>query len=655
MRTLFTLLLCAAGLTVCRAQTDFSKFKYGDVTAEDLAMTVAPGDSAAEAYVLYDLLQTTMEWSPKNMPILVETRHRQVKLLKPSSFERADFEIVYYKSRQHVTNIRAQIHLPDGEVIKIRKGDIIREKLDDERNSVKFTFPQVTEGAVLEYSWKTEDEGITVPSRYYFQEDIPVRWAEYQSVIPKYYRYASLGNAANFTVNETETVMKPFAGRSILHKSIRWAMADLPAYDVQPYVNNLSDYLPRVRFQLASVSYPNQPVQRVFSDWSQTTKKLMTYSEFGLAYRNKSNCRKTWKIVEPKLASLSSETEKAAYLYNFVAGRIKWDGNYSWMSERKPDAVFEAAEGNSGEMSMLLLALLNRANIAADPVLVPLRDRGAPIELYPIVTQFDHLMILATVDGKEIFLDPNDIDRPPGLPRYNALNGRAFVASDKAPQWVSVIPPRAEQIVVADIVLDEEGMGEVAIKSRLNSYYAFTGRNRMDNREDDTELPIAALTAKMFPELEVTEHEVKDADNVSGPLSLNLKMKVPMGQAIDDYLYFQPILTPVLEKALADVEQRIYPVDFGYPWNERYISTITLPEGYELEEMPESVRIMSEDGSMKCTLTTADKGNGVVSVNLTVGVGRTIYQPKEYTVLQQMFRQIIDAQETTIVLKKAKK
>ncbi len=628
--------------------------KFGKISMEDRRLTEAPGDSTADAYVLYDLLDMQIKQDPDGAPILHEFRHRRVKLFRESAFDRADVELAYYRESEKISQLKAFIHLPEGGVVKLSGKDFIRERYDDDRDIWRFTFPNVSEGAVIEYIYLKTDKGITVPNRYYFQEDIPVRWAEYNASIPYYFNYVSLGNASQYTINNVSTANRLYGNEKIRHSTIRWAYKDLPAYKKQPYVNNFGDYIPQARLQLQTVQYPGRPTYKVFSDWKETTDKIDEWASFGKAYRNKGNSNKVWKVVEPLLAEASTETDKAKLLYNFVAGKISWDGSYSWTSERTPNKVYDAAKGSSGEISMMLLALLRQAGIEAQPILVPLRNYGTPLEIYPLITQFDHLMVLATVDGKDIMLDPNDLNRPPGLPRVKALNHRVFVANPDNPHWITVDVPKASQTIMANVTLDEEGMAEVDIQSRMSSYYAFNGRNRMQEMEEDAELPIVENMMESFPEAEVVSHVVKEEKVKSGPLSMDFKLKVPMGQAMDDYLYVQPILSPVLNNELADAEYRLYPVDFAYPWMERYITTITIPEGYAVEELPESIRLRSEDGTMSCTFAATAKADNTISINFTVSIDRTVYEAAEYGTLRTMFKRIIELQESTIVLKRAK-
>ncbi|MFK8163594.1 MAG: DUF3857 domain-containing protein [Lewinella sp.] len=653
--TIFLPLMLCCFLTSLSAQ-DPIEIKFGKITPDDRGLMVAPGkDSTAEAYVLHKSLEVELVQDNQGRPILKEYYQRRVKLLTEAGFDEADIELVYSREYESLYQLKAMIHFPDGESRKLERKEFIRERYDDARDIVKFTFPGVREGAIIEYSYVKNDKYVVVPTRYFFQENIPVRYSEYRSTIPFMFNYVSLAAGTDeYYINRTNVVNESYGGENVRQTELIWAFTDLAAYDEQPYVNNFSDYIPQVRMQLQSVNYPGQASQEIFSNWEKTTKELDDFASFGRAYRVKSNSNKVWKQVEPLLAGFTTEQEKAQVLYEFVAGRIGWNGRYSWTSENTPNKVYDAASGSSGEASILLLALLRQAKIESQPLLVSLRNGGAPIEIYPLVTQFDHAMILATLDGKKVVLDPGSIHRRMGLPRVSALNHRAFVANPENPHWVDVGVPKASRTIMANMVINDDGVAEVDVKSRLNSYYGFSGRQQIEEMESDNELPLVDDIVEFFPEAVVVSHEVPENDKVSGPLSLNLKLEVPVGQAIDDYLYIQPVLCPVLDKGLADVDQRLYPVDFGYPWQERYISNITLPDGYVLEELPESQRVSSEDGTIVCTFAIEDKGNKTVALNFTVSINKTVYQANEYLALRKIFKMIIDFQESTLVLKRAK-
>ncbi|NJC25033.1 DUF3857 domain-containing protein [Neolewinella antarctica] len=658
-----SLLLCAGLFLLC-PQALFAQSRepleveFGRLAPGEMELLPTGRDSAADAYFLFD--REEVEFQRGESLQMIRRVHRRTKLIRESSFDRADVELIYWSEHQDIKQVEAAVHPPGGGVIVLKNADIIEEKLDDDRRVVKFTFPQVAEGAIIEYRYQLTDKYVTVPPAFYFQSDIPIRYTEYTSIIPDFLQYVNLGNATNFTVKKEKdrdgASINASAYRNIrqrLHETTQ-AYYDVPAYQHQPYVNNFKDFVPHIRYQLQIYRFPDGRIEKVFSDWPETASDMHDWPTFGKAYRSKSLSNAVWKEAAMKVAGLTTEREKAEALYDFVTAKVAWDGDYDYTCDNTPNKVFAAGSGDSGELSLTLLALLNRADIEAQPALVALRGNGSPIQVYPIMSQFQHVIIVAQLDGVETFIDPNDGFRPVGLPRAVALNHHAMVIEKGNPHWVDLTVPPATQTVVANMIIGDDGLADVDITSRLESYFAYEGRAAIEGLEEEDEFPVASEIINRFSEAAVVNRSLRDEDKKNGALNFTLKMSVPIGESLNDYLYLQPVLMTMLDGELKDTDRRLYPVDFAYPWLKRYVSNITIPEGYAVEELPVSTRITSEDESISCLFTTADDGAGHVSVNMTVKMLRTLFQPDEYEVLREMFVKIIEMQETTIVLKKAK-
>lgn len=650
-------------LSVLLTAQDYSDTRFGKLS-EGEQTALPPGkDSTASAYVLYDRLDLKFAYISGKGPTTVEEFHTRIKLLTAASFERANITLRYNRTYEDISALNAVIHLPDGERIKLANRDFVKER-DGDYYTVKFTFPQVTEGAVIEYTYSRRSESILIPSRFAFQRDIPVRWAEYTAMIPEYYRYVSLGNSGRYVVDEVKTTRRPWgpvfrkapmAHEHVAHNDIRWAMRDVPAFERQPYTNNAVDYLPRVRLQLQSVNYPGELVQPVFSDWQNTVDNLHERSDFGRAYTSRSNSKALRKTAAQHLGQAGGPKEKIDAAYAYVCQNIRWNGQTSIFGTESPDKVLEAGEGNSADLNLALLSILDEAGIPAYPLLVSLRDRGTPIEIYPILTQFDHLLVYTEVDGQPYLLDANGPGRPPGLPREAALNHRGWVADPAGPRWVDVAVPHAQQIVMANIEVREDGMPQVNVRGRLSSYFALEGRRDLSQMESPLGAPIARQVAEVFPDARVLSHDVTQGDDTwGGPLALELDMEVPISHRAEDYIYLQPVLLPLLDDELDDVEARLFPIDFSYPRQLQYIARVTVPEGYAVEEMPASIRLTNDDGSMTASYLAEDLGTGVLSIVFRVNMDRTVYPAESYPALRQMYRRIIDLQEAPIVFRRAK-
>ncbi|WP_116124640.1 DUF3857 domain-containing protein [Lewinella sp. IMCC34183] len=642
---------------------DYSDVRFGKLSDSDLAALPPAPDSAASAYVLYDHLDLKFDYLSGQGPVLQEYVHTRVKLLTPASFDRANVTLRYNPSYQDISGIKAVIHLPDGERIKLSGRAIVRER-DGDYRTIKFAFPQVTAGAVIEYTYKRRSDNILIPTPYAFQRDVPVRWAEYSALIPDYYRYVSLGTSGEYAIDEVKQsrmrwgpvfAKAPTAHESVSHNDIRWAMRDVAAFERQPYTNNATDYLPRVRLQLQSVNYPGEIVEPIFHNWEETVKELHQRRDFGGAYTNRSNYNQLWKAAEPVIMAEPDYKSRIDAAYTFVCRNLRWNGSTSIFGSESPNKVFTAGEGNSADLNLALLALLKEAGIPARPLLVSLRDGGTPIEVYPILTQFDHLLVYTELDGKPYLLDANGPGRAAGLPRLEALNHRGWVADPYAPRWVDVEVPRARQVVMANINFNAEGEPLVDLQSRLNSYFALQGRYALARTETPLDWPVVQDIAATFPATRVIAELGHEGENdTAGPLSLHVKLRVPASVVADEYIYLQPVILPVLDDELDDVEQRLYPVDFPYPWQLHYVANVQAPEGYAVDELPESIRLVSEDRGMTATYTAVERASGTVSITLQVQLDRTVYPATAYPTLRHMYRRIIEMQEANIVYRRAK-
>ncbi|MEO0790074.1 MAG: DUF3857 domain-containing protein, partial [Bacteroidota bacterium] len=138
------LCLCAA-----LSAQELPEIEFGNIPQEDIAMMSFEADTSAEAYVLYDGIRHSI-YDDGSAYKLSSYYHRRVKLLKPESFDRADVVINYTRREEEVRDLEAMIILPTGEKIKLRNRDFNRDDLSDDRITIRFSFPQVTEGAILE-------------------------------------------------------------------------------------------------------------------------------------------------------------------------------------------------------------------------------------------------------------------------------------------------------------------------------------------------------------------------------------------------------------------------------------------------------------------------------------------------------------------------
>ena len=74
------------------------------------------------------------------------------------------------------------------------------------------------------------------------------------------------------------------------------------------------------------------------------------------------------------------------------------------------------------------------------------------------------------------------------------------------------------------------------------------------------------------------------------------------------------------------------------------LSTLTLPDGYEVEELPQSQTIRSEGDGLQCKYMIQKQGNTILL--------NYVFLSEQYKQLQELWTKVIEKNNALIVLKK---
>ena len=428
-------------------------------------------------------------------------------------------------------------------------------------------------------------------------------------------------------------------------------MCEVPAFQPEPYVDNLSDYLPNVKFQLAEFQNLSRGVDEVLGTWESSADELMKDPNVGLRFNRNSKFRLIQEEVGPLLGA--NQREQAQYALDRVNEHMDWNGEYRFTSDVSAKDAWKATVGNSAVINMILLGTLRANGIEAEHLLVGLRDDGRPIQEYPVISQFSHLMVLAHLDGVPTIIDANGSRGTVGLPRVRALNGFAWVLSTRNPRWIPIETEQMLQVTRVEATLAESGMATINSTTECLGYFRQSGLSDLEEESDEPEGPILDYYLEKFPDTEFLNRSYGVGENSSDPLNINLQLNAPIGQPSGDYLYFTPVFTNFLQRALVENEERQFPIDFIFPWRKIISTDIQIPEGYVLDELPNNRRIQTENGSVQAHLYFQHFAeSNKLAVNFSVRINQDSFHPDDYGMLREIFQEIIDLQEAVIVLKR---
>ncbi|GAB5551251.1 MAG: hypothetical protein Sapg2KO_08420 [Saprospiraceae bacterium] len=636
--------------------------KFGKVSKDHLTLTTYEADTSAVAIMLFDKGDLKFNFSEGSEGYLFE-RHRRIKILKRPGFDYGDVTVSYYTggAGEKLKGLKAMVHNPDGSTTKLSKSDFFKEAYNENWALVKFSFPDLQEGSIIEYQYTLNSPFLSSLPEWYFQHDIPVQWSEYNVQIPQWYRYVAIAQGRQLDVSENTVSQRTFRvsipGRTQASRhgtanlevtNYHLVMKEVPALKEERYITNMDDYRSRLIFQLQGTHY--ETYQPYMSTWQEITKELMEGEHFGLHLDRKRNFKEISAVLAPALAKAKTQTKKAQIIYDHINEQIEWNGEYRYSSRENLGDIYERKIGTSSEINLLLWGMLQAEGITVTPALVSTRENGKMIELYPILSQFNHLLLVANLDGQPTLLDAGNNCLPMGTPRTAALNGyRAILLDPNNAQWMDLPVQASKSVQMATASMDEDGMISGNMAEMKKGYFAVSLRKALEAAEAEDFFEKRYMAG--IPEIEIGKVEVSKDEDMSKAFKSHVDFTIPNQAMVNgDFIYFTPILDKWYDENPFKLEKRDYPVDFTYPTDQRYVLSMELPEGYIIEEKPEDVTLALPDHGAVFSYNVKQIGTKV-ALNCSLKINKTQFHPDEYPGLKKFFDLVVEKQNEQLVLK----
>jgi hypothetical protein len=116
-------------------------------------------------------------------------------------------------------------------------------------------------------------------------------------------------------------------------------------------------------------------------------------------------------------------------------------------------------------------------------------------------------------------------------------------------------------------------------------------------------------------------------------------------------IYFNPIVFLREESNPFVLTTRHYPVDFSAIVDKVSVYNITIPEGYTVEELPQSKVLTLPEGAAKYTFNISVNTNKIVVMN-RLQINKTLFYQDEYPNLREFYTRLVAKNSESVVLKK---
>lgn len=650
------------------------KTKFGKVEMSELTMKKCPFDSSADAMVIADIGESYFDYLDQSGFVLMFDRLVRIKIFTKKGFEKADIEIPLYhygQDEEQLVTLKAKTYnLVDGKIVetKVENESMFVEEVDAYWRNRKITFPSVKEGSVIELKYTIKSPFIANLRDWYFQDDIPVKWSEYEIRIPEFFHYSRTASGFYpFCINENTTMAKKITqldtyttGGGFMPQTTRSASTfdysdyiyklaskEIPAFREEPYTNTTLNYLLKIEFDYTGYQFPRNAPHNVNDTWEAIAETLDKDEDFG------GQIRKTG-IVKDLAESIRVKTtdslELATLAYDQIRDMMKWNGFSSKYPTSGLRKAFQLKTGNSADINLLLVSVLRELGLKADPVVLSTRSHGLVQKPHPSIKKLNYVIALVRIGGKEFLLDATSRLRPFGMLSFECLNGEGMVAVKDRLQWVTLLSQEKNiSMYQASMSISTEGEIAGTLDVSKSGYLAVYDRNFFNT---NGEKKFSENQKEALKNWNVEELKWENMDNQKEALKVSYKVgSADQVQVNENMMYLNVLLSLGQNNNPFAIEKREYPVDFGCPVKDVYVFTYDIPQGYTVESLPESMKIALPEQAGTFRFMATASGNKI-SLNSQLQLNKSFFPQNEYETLRAFFNEVTKKHAQQIVLKK---
>ena len=646
-----------------------SNVKFGKISPEDFNKKVYELDSNANAMIIADIGSTEIVGNYKGRFSLEFKRFKRVHILNKNGYEIANVQIGIYtngSSEEDLQRLKAVTYnLEDGKVVETKldiKANVFKDVINKNYVVKKFTFPNIKVGSIIEFEYKLVSDFVFNFQPWDFQGNYPCLWSEYNVSIPEFYYYAKLSHGyQQFYINDKSERTGTFvvsdingtdpAQRTNITAGVsdyRWVMKDVPALKEENFTSTLKNHLASIEFQLSEIRYP-LTYKNIMGTWEDMCKSLLEDEDFGKTLKSGNGWLED--VNAEAIKSAKTNYDKAKNIYSYVRDNFTCTNHNRKYLEKSLKTIYKNKTGSEAEINLLLVAMLKKAGFTADPVLLGTRSHGYVFSMYPLIERMNYVIAHVIIDNVDYYLDASEPRMGFGKLGSNLYNGHARIINEFATPIEFNADSLNETKLTSIFIFNGEKKGELQCTTKQSLGYYESYRIRDKIKTDGKEKLVADIKKAFNADINISDFTIDSLNNYEQPLSINYKFT--LANENEDIIYFSPMFGEGYKENPFKANERLYPVEMPYAFDETYVLNLEVPTGYVIDELPKQTRVkLNAEGDGIFEYRVVAQSNGTIMLQSKVKLKKAIFQAEEYENLRQFFNFIVKKQTEQIVFKK---
>lgn len=418
---------------------------------------------------------------------------------------------------------------------------------------------------------------------------------------------------------------------------------------------------PKIMEELGMVPITDVALKLVvssFKDW----KELSRYGDSLNTGKIDSNEKMKEKVLE-LTKDLKTEEEKILAIFRYISQKIRYMGSSmdvgAFIEPHPATYTFEKQYGVCRDKSILMIAMLKEIGVKSYDALINISQN---IEKEIPIIFLEHAIVgVVLKDGRMVFMDPTL--------ELSSSFGETYVGD----KYVLLLDKKGKDLIKVPPVPAEKSMGYIKGETKVSSDGSIEGKVKISGkgfydyilRTVAKQVPSyqfsmiwQQLSQFLSPGTKVENVKSSDFADLSKPYEIEFNFKAK--DYVVDTGKFKMLSIPLsscafdirligILKALTNLEERKYPMNFVSSIGSKIEEEISLPGEFIIKAIPDPVEM--RNGPVTLKINTL-KNNNKVIFRCDFRIEKAKLSPEEYKGLREVAKAIKRFQRSMIILEK---
>jgi Domain of Unknown Function with PDB structure (DUF3857)/Transglutaminase-like superfamily len=624
-------------LTLMGCLPVFGATNWTQPTPDELKMTAEPKEPGTAAeYLNYEIISDEREHT--------ETVYARIKILTEAGRDQfSDIHMKYLQDYESIHAVEGRTIHGDGTVIPFTGKPYDKEEESGRGYRIMakvFTMPDVNVGSIVEYRYQ----------QHLGYDHFRVSWQVQQTVFVRHAEFHFIP-ADDYGVQSAQ-ILPPGVKVTGAGNGFDLKVEDIPGLPDEESAPPLAAVGYRVNFFYTIFQSPDAFWKQVGDEWSKDMNDVTAPSG------------KVKDAVERIVAQGDTDDQKLRKLYaavmklentSFTRQHTRAEDKAHKIKIRTANDIWTAQAGDDDDIALLFVAMAKAAKVKAYAMYVTDRSRSMFFRAIPDWYQLDDIVVIAKVDGKDVFLDPGERYCEFGKLswRHQWTGGIRQIDWDGSQLATTPIPSLADTAVQrkAAIQFNDDGTIHGTITVTMTGNEALHWRQEF-LRTDEAALK-KAFEDDMQPDLPpgvlVKTTDLAHVDDPTQPLVVTMDVTGSMGTKTGHRVFLPGTFFEAQSKAEFAPERRESPVYIHYPYSIEDQVHYMLPSNAAVESVPPDAQIpFASNGDF---IEKYRNGGTTVAYGRRLRIANILYEASDYPALRNFFQEVSAQDQSQMVVK----